>query len=115
MPLATLVTPNLPEACTFTGAQAYNDQDMLAVAQKMLGFGSQYVLLKGGHSKADCSNDLLLGADGLMHWYQADRIKTKNTHGTGCTLSAAISCLFSTGNAYSGSLPACQRLFVIGN
>lgn len=94
MPFATVVTPNLPEAQTFTGSSATNEDEMLQVAHKMLEFGSRYILLKGGHLKTASSNDLLLGADGTQKWFTSPRIDSKNTHGTGCTLSAAIaSCL----------------------
>ena len=90
MPLATLITPNLPEAQTFTGIDAISEEQMLAIAQKLLEFGPKYVLLKGGHLKTTDSNDLLLGRDGESHWFKSTRIDSKNTHGTGCTLSAAI-------------------------
>ena len=94
MPLATAITPNIPEAHTFTGIDATSEEQMSVVARKLLDFGPQYVLLKGGHLKTTDSNDLLLGADGTYHWFKSPRIDSKNTHGTGCTLSAAIaSCL----------------------
>ncbi|KTD02561.1 bifunctional hydroxymethylpyrimidine kinase/phosphomethylpyrimidine kinase [Fluoribacter gormanii] len=91
MPLATLITPNLPEASTFTGAQASSEKEMLYVGQKLLEFGPKYVLLKGGHLlHSQESNDLLIGSNGDTHWFSSPRINSKNTHGTGCTLSAAI-------------------------
>ncbi|EHL32724.1 bifunctional hydroxymethylpyrimidine kinase/phosphomethylpyrimidine kinase [Legionella drancourtii] len=90
MPLATLITPNLPEAHTFTGVDAQSEEEMLVVAQKLLDLGPQYVLLKGGHLLASTSNDLLIGKNGTRHWFESPRIESKNTHGTGCTLSAAI-------------------------
>lgn len=90
MPLATIVTPNIPEACTFTGIDANSESDMITVAKKILDFGPEYVLLKGGHLHSSESNDLLFGADGSSTWFKNPRIESKNTHGTGCTLSAAI-------------------------
>lgn len=90
MPLATLITPNLPEAAAFTGINATNEEEMLDVGNKLLEFGSKYVLLKGGHLQSPESNDLLMGANGDIHWFTSPRINSKNTHGTGCTLSAAI-------------------------
>jgi hydroxymethylpyrimidine/phosphomethylpyrimidine kinase len=90
MPLATLVTPNLPEAYTFTGMDAQSEEEMLLVGKKLLEFGPQYILLKGGHLTSTTSNDLLLGKNGTHHWFKSSRIDSKNTHGTGCTLSAAI-------------------------
>jgi hydroxymethylpyrimidine/phosphomethylpyrimidine kinase len=90
-PQATLITPNLPEAYTFTGLKALSEQDMISIGQKLLSFGSQYVLLKGGHLQTSAnSNDLLIGSNGECHWLNSPRIYSKNTHGTGCTLSAAI-------------------------
>ncbi len=94
MPLATVITPNIPEAHTFTGINASNSEQMMTIAKKLLDFGPRYVLLKGGHLNTSESNDLLLGADGIQQWFTSPRIDSKNTHGTGCTLSAAIaSCL----------------------
>ncbi|MGL5743111.1 MAG: bifunctional hydroxymethylpyrimidine kinase/phosphomethylpyrimidine kinase [Legionella sp.] len=90
MPLATLITPNLPEAATFTGINAQSAEEMLQVGQKLLNFGSQYVLLKGGHLTSAEANDLLIGVDGELRWFSSPRIHSQNTHGTGCTLSAAI-------------------------
>lgn len=90
MPLATLITPNLPEATTFTGLNVTSEKEMMCVAQKLLNFGPKYVLLKGGHLHSVESNDLLLSAQGESHWFSSPRIDSKNTHGTGCTLSAAI-------------------------
>lgn len=90
MHLATLVTPNLPEAFTFTGINATNEQEMIALGHALLNFGSEYVLLKGGHLNSSTSNDLLVGKNGMLHWFESPRIDSKNTHGTGCTLSAGI-------------------------
>ncbi len=92
MPLATLITPNLPEASTFTGIKnASSEKEMVYVGQKLLDLGPQYVLLKGGHLLHSLeSNDLLIGANGDTRWFTSPRINSKNTHGTGCTLSAAI-------------------------
>jgi hydroxymethylpyrimidine/phosphomethylpyrimidine kinase len=90
MPLATLITPNLPEAQTFTGMDTQSEKDMVLIGQKLLQLGPQYVLLKGGHLTTSTSNDLLLGQNGVRHWFESLRIDSKNTHGTGCTLSAAI-------------------------
>ncbi len=90
MPLATLITPNLPEAHTFTGVDAQCEENMLIVGQKLLDLGPQYILLKGGHLTSSTSNDLFMSKDGQYHWLESPRIESKNTHGTGCTLSAAI-------------------------
>lgn len=91
MPLATLITPNIPEAYTFTGINARDRDHMVTVAKRLLDFGPQYVLLKGGHLQCSTeSDDFLSGRDGNTRWFTSPRIASKNTHGTGCTLSAAI-------------------------
>ena len=88
LPLATLVTPNIPEAQVLSGMNIKNKEDMITAAKRI---GNRYqcaVLLKGGHSIND-ANDLLY-ADGEIHWFEGKRIDNPNTHGTGCTLSSAI-------------------------
>ncbi len=94
LPLATVITPNLPEADVLTGHHTKTQDDMQATAQALLAFGSKAVLLKGGHLDGFVSSDLLLHPPHAQTWLDSPRIETKNTHGTGCTLSAAIaSCL----------------------
>jgi len=93
LPLATLITPNLPEAAVLLGvAEARNIDVMQAQAAQLLALGPRAVLIKGGHlanaTSAD-SADLLLSVD-IAQWLPAKRIATTNTHGTGCTLSSAI-------------------------
>jgi hydroxymethylpyrimidine/phosphomethylpyrimidine kinase len=88
LPLATLVTPNIPEAEVLSGRRIATKEDMLSVAKHI---GDSYgcaVLLKGGHSIND-ANDLLY-ANGKYKWFCGKRIDNPNTHGTGCTLSSAI-------------------------
>ncbi|KEA62553.1 Hydroxymethylpyrimidine phosphate kinase ThiD [Marinobacterium lacunae] len=93
VPLARLITPNLPEAAVLLGTdEAESRDDMRAQAQALRQLGPQGVLIKGGHlseSSSDDSADLLL-LDHSEHWLPAKRIATRNTHGTGCTLSSAI-------------------------
>ena len=88
LPIATLVTPNIPEAQVLSGKTIESKEDMLSAA-KLIGdtYGCA-VLLKGGHSIND-ANDLLY-ANGEMMWFEGKRIDNPNTHGTGCTLSSAI-------------------------
>lgn len=93
LPLATLITPNLPEAAVLLGCEeARNADEMHAQAEQLLALGPKAVLVKGGHlanSASDDSADLLL-IGGQAYWLPAKRIATANTHGTGCTLSSAI-------------------------
>lgn len=88
IPMATLITPNLPEAAVLLGCEAVQAADVSA-ARALLALGCQAVLLKGGHSEGEEMQDLLLTAHDCQI-LRSQKIATKNTHGTGCTLSAAI-------------------------
>ncbi len=102
LPIAALVTPNIPEAEILSGLTIKNKEDMLTAA-KMIGdtYGCA-MLLKGGHSVND-ANDLLY-ANGDYHWFEGKRIDNPNTHGTGCTLSSAIAANFAKGFTLSESV-----------
>lgn len=90
LPLATMVTPNLPEAADLLGMDEADTQaGMILQARTILALGPQAVLLKGGHLAGGDSPDLLVTAD-AAHWLPAQRVATRNTHGTGCTLSSAL-------------------------
>ncbi|MES2615177.1 MAG: bifunctional hydroxymethylpyrimidine kinase/phosphomethylpyrimidine kinase [Bdellovibrionota bacterium] len=102
IPLAAILTPNLPEAQALVGD--LNDSEKLSAA--LLELGPQSVLLKGGHSLQNTCNDLFVTQHGISHWLKAERIHTKNTHGTGCTLSSAICCFLAQGFT---PLEACQK------
>lgn len=88
LPIATVVTPNIPEAEILSGMEIHNKDDMITAAEKISSGYSCAVLLKGGHSVND-ANDLLY-SDGKFRWFEGKRIDNPNTHGTGCTLSSAI-------------------------
>jgi hydroxymethylpyrimidine/phosphomethylpyrimidine kinase len=89
-PQALLVTPNLPEAAALLdAAPATSEAEMQVQGEKLLALGPRAVLIKGGHGEGGESVDLLVEA-GRVTRFAAPRIKTQNTHGTGCTLSAAI-------------------------
>lgn len=95
IPLATLITPNIPEAQVLADMTIHSEDDMLCAAEKI---GKEYscaVLLKGGHSIND-ANDLLY-RDGSYKWFKGKRIDNPNTHGTGCTLSSAIAANLAKG------------------
>lgn len=94
-PLATLITPNIPEAQVLVGMTIETKDDMIAAAKQI---GDKYncaVLLKGGHSIND-ANDLLYINDNLV-WFEGKRINNPNTHGAGCTLSSAIASYLARG------------------
>ena len=88
LPLATLVTPNIPEAQILSGLTIETAEDMVTAARKIGDSCHCAVLLKGGHSIND-ANDLLY-TNGELIWFTGRRIDNPNTHGTGCTLSSAI-------------------------
>jgi len=102
LPIASLVTPNIPEANVLSGLVIENREDMLT-AVKVIGdsFGCA-VLLKGGHSIND-ANDLLY-ANGEYRWFEGKRIDNPNTHGTGCTLSSAIAANLAKGFPFAESV-----------
>lgn len=93
IPIATLITPNLPEAYALVG----KEESMPDLLVQLMSLGSHAVLLKGGHSKETHSNDLFIEKNGLPMTLKAKRIESNNTHGTGCTLSAAIAAFVARG------------------
>ncbi|MDR0355965.1 MAG: bifunctional hydroxymethylpyrimidine kinase/phosphomethylpyrimidine kinase [Deltaproteobacteria bacterium] len=111
-PLATLVTPNMPEATELTGVSLEKEEDFFLAAEKLLEMGAEQVLIKGGHGKGKQCNDLFYGAQG-PHWYTTDRIDTKNNHGTGCTLSSAIAACLARGETLEDSIRL-AKTFVAG-
>ena len=96
---ATVVTPNLDEAALLVGRPLENEPAMEQAAREMIRMGAQAVLLKGGHLAGDVVSDLLMTADDQIHWMRAPRIKTSNTHGTGCTVSAAMAAYLALGQS----------------
>lgn len=90
IPLVTILTPNLPEAAALLGCEeAMNRAEMETQAQTLLDLGAQAILLKGGHLCGAESPDLLMTTKGAV-WFESIRLETKNSRGTGCTLSSAL-------------------------
>lgn len=106
IPLATVITPNLPEAEALTGLAIETKQDLYTACQKLHELGAKHVLLKGGHSLGN-PNDLFYDGE-TFHWLKAERIPTKNTHGTGCTLSSAIASNLANGLMLKESIEAAK-------
>lgn len=105
LPLATLLTPNLPEAAAILGVPvAENREDMERQGQALLDKACKAVLMKGGHMAGEQCPDLLLSAEYNL-WFEAPRVETPDTHGTGCTLSSALAAELAKGN----SLPDAVR------
>lgn len=88
IPKAYIVTPNIPEAEEISNMKIDTVEDMKKVGKVILDLGPKYVLMKGGHLDGDCV-DVLIGED-LFEVFKCERINRKNTHGTGCTISSAI-------------------------
>lgn len=95
IPMAYLITPNVPEAEEITGIEIKSLDDMKMVGEKILALGPKYVLMKGGHLEGDAI-DVLIGKD-VFEVYKSKRINKKNTHGTGCTISSAITAHLALG------------------
>src|SRR5712691_4644609 len=96
LPLAEVVTPNIPEAEVLAGGPIRTRDDRLAAARAIMELGAHAVVIKGGHSQDDPIVDLLVDSQGV-HEYRAARILTTSTHGTGCTFSAAITAGLAAG------------------
>jgi hydroxymethylpyrimidine/phosphomethylpyrimidine kinase len=97
IPLATLITPNLKEAALLLGEpEDRREKWMEGRAKRLLNLGARAVLLKGGDSDGETALDILVDASGVQH-LDAPRVATKNTHGTGCTLSSAIAAELAKG------------------
>jgi len=96
LPLATVVTPNLEEAAILTGRAVRSVDDMLVAAQAIVELGAAAALVKGGHLDGDAVDVLWDGSS--AHRFQRRRIDTRHTHGTGCTLSAAIAAGLARGH-----------------
>jgi len=110
-PLATLVTPNIPEAEVFTKKAIRNKDDMLSAAEKLGCSFNCNVLLKGGHRIND-ANDLLY-AGGKFKWFKGKRINNPNTHGTGCTLSSAIASNLAKGLSLESSVQKAKEYITV--
>jgi hydroxymethylpyrimidine/phosphomethylpyrimidine kinase len=96
LPLAAVVTPNLPEASALTGIDIADRDGMEEAAWRLSASGVATVMVKGGHLMGDTSPDLVW-SDGKATWLDAPRIPGRHTHGTGCTLSAAITAELARG------------------
>jgi len=109
LPLASLVTPNLPEAADLLGIPMPTERAaMMDAAYQLMGLGVGAVLLKGGHLDDEDSPDLLVQGDDVR-WYEAKRRVTRNTHGTGCTLSAAIAAQLARGCSMPEAVAEAKR------
>lgn len=94
-PIATIITPNLPEAAELLGRKIHTKDHMEQAARELLSMGPQAVIVKGGHLDTNCDDCLCIKNE--IYWLPSQKIPTKNTHGTGCTFSAAIASFIARG------------------
>jgi hydroxymethylpyrimidine/phosphomethylpyrimidine kinase len=106
---ATIVTPNIPEAEILSGKKIDRVIDMFLAAEKILESGVGAVLLKGGHGQSEIVSDVFMTQDGHKEIFESERINTKNTHGTGCTLASAIACGIANGKDLRDSIIAAKE------
>lgn len=111
LPLAEVITPNLPEAEVLTGRPVRTQDDMLAAARQILADGVSAVVLKGGHLDGP-SRDLFYDGSGI-EWLEAPRLDTPHTHGTGCTFSAAICAGLARGKNLRDAVGEAKELITI--
>ncbi len=112
LPVATLVTPNLPEAERLLGSKITTAEEMEEAARALCRKGCSGILVKGGHLAAEdrgADDCLWLGEEGRAVWLPSPRVPTKNTHGTGCTLSSAIAASLAKGFSLEQSVVAAKK------
>ena len=107
MPIATIITPNIPEAECLCGFGVKTKDDMQKAAIEIHKKFTGDILIKGGHLK-ECSDDLLYTKD-KFYWFEQSNINNPNTHGTGCTLSSAIACNLAFGMDIKESIAASKK------
>jgi hydroxymethylpyrimidine/phosphomethylpyrimidine kinase len=103
VPRAAVLTPNIPEAEALSGRSIGSVIDMEAAGKALLDLGPKAVLMKGGHLPGAAVTDLLVTADAVRR-FEAPRIETMATHGTGCTLASAIACGLAQGMALEATV-----------
>ena len=99
-----LITPNIHEAEILTDIKIKNLDDQIDAAKKLLNLGCKNVLIKGGHGNSDEINDVLISSNGDEHIFKSNKIKSSNTHGTGCSLASAIASNIGLGNDIKKSI-----------
>ena len=108
IPLAEVVTPNIPEAQALSGVTITTREDMVTAGIVLCKRGARAVLVKGGHL-AGCADDVLVMSEEEVIWFSEKRVKTQNTHGTGCTLSSAIAAYLAKGLSLKEAVERAKR------
>ena len=111
LPLADMVTPNIPESEVLCGFRIKNREDMVKAAEYISENYSKAILIKGGHLVSDATD--LLYCNGDIQWFETKKIENPNTHGTGCTLSSAIACNLADGKSIVESIK-CAKEYLTG-
>jgi len=106
-PLSLIITPNLVEAQTLARVTVNSDADIKRAGEILLEFGPNSVLIKGGHRDNQTANDCLVSNGGIL-WFRQNVIDSRNTHGTGCTLSTAIACFLAKGYSFPNAVRAAK-------
>ena len=109
LPMSTLLTPNLPETETLSNMKINSIDDMDIAAQRIQSLGCKAVLIKGGHAKGDRKVDRLYTTNGGVQTFTHKTIDTRNTHGTGCTLSSAITSFIARGLDLADAIAAAKN------
>jgi hydroxymethylpyrimidine/phosphomethylpyrimidine kinase len=107
LPLATVVTPNLPEAEVLVGGKLSTWDDIREAAREIASWGAANVVIKGGHGEGDVVTDLLFDGSDFRE-YSASRVDTQSTHGTGCTFASAIAATLAKGETVEHSVMAAK-------
>lgn len=102
IPIADLITPNIPEAEVLSDIKIDTDEDMIKAAKKIAQNYKGAILMKGGHRQENANDMLYIQGD--ITWFKGERIQNPNTHGTGCTLSSAIACGMAKGYSIEQSV-----------
>lgn len=112
LPLSMLITPNIPEIIALTRQPATTYEEKERAAQHLFDYGAKAILLKGGHEDGDLKSDILFtnSASGIQHTtFTSNTIPTQNTHGTGCTLSSAITAFMARGCSMVEAIAEAKR------
>lgn len=110
LPKAYLVTPNIPEAELLSGIHIQNTADMVLAAKKLIEYGAENVLVKGGHlENTEELENILVDGEGNISRFQSQKIHTDNTHGTGCSMASAIASLLAREVSLSEAISLATR------
>ena len=108
-PIADLITPNIDEAGILADMEVSTLEDMKVAGQKILESGCNNILLKGGHQKLPVITSLLIEKNGQQTYFKSEKVLTKNTHGSGCTLSSAIAAYLARGEELNSAVSLAQK------